>query len=65
MSTDSVGRQYDKYGNLKQWWSDVDIDKFKQKAQCIIDQYSNYTIQEVGLNVRTLTNKAPVNLCKH
>jgi predicted metalloendopeptidase len=47
------GRQYDKDGNLKQWWSDSVIKRFKEKAQCIIDQYSNYTVVEAGLNVRT------------
>jgi len=46
-----VGRQYDKSGNLKEWWSPQVIDRFKEKAQCIIDQYSNYTVIEAGLNV--------------
>lgn len=46
-----LGRQYDKMGNMKEWWSEQDIKKFKEKAQCIIDQYSNYTVEEVGLNV--------------
>jgi len=46
-----AGRQYDKWGNLKEWWSSRVIDRFKEKAQCIIDQYSNYTVVEAGLNV--------------
>jgi len=48
---DVAGRQYDKWGNLKEWWSPQVIDRFKEKAQCIIDQYSNYTVVEAGLNV--------------
>ena len=47
------GRQYDKRGNVRQWWSDTDIEKFKQAAQCFIDQYSNYTI--AGTNVSYYT----------
>ena len=49
-----LGRQYDKDGNLKQWWSDMVIEKFKEKAQCFIDQYSNYTVPEAGMNVRVV-----------
>ena len=48
----NIGRQFDRNGNLKQWWSDSVIEKFKERAQCIIDQYSNYTVPEVGMNVR-------------
>jgi len=47
-----AGRQYDKSGNLAEWWSPRVVERFKQKAQCIIDQYSNYTVLEAGLNVR-------------
>lgn len=54
MNMHDLGRQYDKDGNLKQWWSDSVINRFKDKARCIIEQYNNYTVKEVGLNVRTL-----------
>ncbi len=36
---DDQGRQYDKDGNLKEWWTKDDETKFKQKAQCMVDQY--------------------------
>ncbi|XP_061163331.1 neprilysin-like [Saccostrea echinata] len=48
---DDRGRQFDKFGNLKQWWDDEVIAKFKEKAQCIIEQYGNYTVPEVGINL--------------
>ena len=46
-----AGRQFDKDGNLVQWWDDVVISRFKERAQCIIDQYSNYTVPEVNMQV--------------
>ena len=48
---DVAGRQFDKDGNLVQWWDDVVIARFKERAQCIIDQYSNYTLPEVNMQV--------------
>ena len=36
---DDEGRQYDKDGNLKDWWTKDDESKFTQKAQCMVDQY--------------------------
>ncbi|XP_064611411.1 neprilysin-like isoform X2 [Liolophura sinensis] len=48
---DDRGRQFDKNGNLKQWWSNEVIERFKDAAQCIVDQYSNFTLEEVGMNL--------------
>eukprot|EP00058_Branchiostoma_floridae_P004955 XP_002590443.1 hypothetical protein BRAFLDRAFT_62750 [Branchiostoma floridae] len=41
---DDSGREFDKFGNLKPWWNNVSVAKFKQQAQCMVDQYSGYTI---------------------
>ncbi|KAM9827870.1 phosphate-regulating neutral endopeptidase PHEX isoform 2-T2 [Neosynchiropus ocellatus] len=49
---DSNGRKYDKNGNLGPWWSNASVTAFNDKAQCMIDQYSDYYWQEAGLNVR-------------
>jgi len=40
-----VGRLYDKYGNLENWWSNKSTLEFKKKSQCMIDQYSKFTFQ--------------------
>ncbi|KAI8517248.1 Endothelin-converting enzyme 2 [Branchiostoma belcheri] len=40
----ALGREFDKFGNLKPWWNNVSVAKFKQQAQCMVDQYSGYTI---------------------
>jgi len=41
---DDQGRQYDKNGNLSPWWEQSDIDEFKAHAQCIVNQYSKFSI---------------------
>lgn len=41
---DDQGAQFDKDGNVKNWWSETDYEKFKAKTQLIIDRYSTYTV---------------------
>ena len=48
---DDQGRQFDKNGNLIDWWKQETKEKFLSKAQCIIQQYGNYTAEEGGLKV--------------
>nr|XP_040578215.1 neprilysin-1-like isoform X2 [Lepeophtheirus salmonis] len=48
---DDKGRQFDKFGNLKQWWNNRTIAEFHNAAQCIIDQYSTYMISDIQLNI--------------
>ncbi len=47
---DDQGRQYDKDGNLKDWWTPEDAAKFKARAQVVVDQYNKYTVLN-GLHV--------------
>lgn len=49
---DDQGRQFDKDGNLVDWWEPDTQKAFVKKAQCIIDQYGNYTVPEIGMKVR-------------
>ncbi|RMB59447.1 M13 family peptidase [Dokdonia sinensis] len=41
---DDQGAQYDKDGNVKNWWTEEDYTKFKAKTQQITDQYYNFTV---------------------
>src|SRR4051812_32079850 len=41
---DDEGRKFDAKGNLTDWWTKEDADKFSVRSQCIVDQYSGYTI---------------------
>lgn len=43
---DDEGRNYDSKGNLTQWWTSDDSAKFTQRAQLIVDQYSNYIVND-------------------
>lgn len=36
---DDEGRQYDKVGNLKDWWTKDDEQKFNQRTECLVKQY--------------------------
>ncbi|KAG7171619.1 Neprilysin-4-like 2 [Homarus americanus] len=37
---DDRGRQFDKNGNLQQWWTPDDVSKFYQRASCMLDQFN-------------------------
>ena len=39
---DDEGRNFDAHGNLKDWWTKDDAEKFNARAKCIEDQYSSY-----------------------
>ena len=48
---DDRGRQFDAAGNLKDWWAKEDDAAYKERAQCIVDQYKQYTIvDDVKIN---------------
>ena len=36
---DDQGRQFDKDGNLSDWWTAADSANFNKRAQCIVNQY--------------------------
>ncbi|KAF2893714.1 hypothetical protein ILUMI_12458, partial [Ignelater luminosus] len=48
---DDEGRQYSKDGSAKDWWAENTKQAFIEKAQCIIDQYGNFTVPEVNKNL--------------
>lgn len=41
---DDQGRQYDKDGNLKDWWTPADAAGFKNRVKVLIDQYNKFTV---------------------
>ncbi len=51
---DDEGSQFDAQGNLRHWWAPNDAARFGQITQCIINQYSKYTVNQ------TLQVKGPL-----
>jgi putative endopeptidase len=41
---DDNGSQYAADGNLKNWWTKEDAEKFKARANKIVEQYNGYTV---------------------
>ena len=41
---DDQGRQYDADGNLRDWWTKPDAERFAAKTQAIVNQYNAYTV---------------------
>jgi endothelin-converting enzyme/putative endopeptidase len=41
---DDEGRQFDSHGNLRDWWTPKDAAEFEKRANCIRDQYAQYTV---------------------
>lgn len=45
---DSTGRHYDETGNFTEWWNNKTVQAFKDKAQCFVDQYHEFTVPGPG-----------------
>jgi putative endopeptidase len=43
-SFDDQGAQFDKYGNVKNWWTQDDYKKFKAKTQQVLDLYNTFIV---------------------
>jgi len=41
---DDSGSKYDQYGNLKNWWTDEDRQKFETKTKALGEQFDAYTV---------------------
>ena len=38
-------------GNVKDWWDSESKEKFNEKSKCIVWQYGNYTVEQIGLKI--------------
>ncbi|MGA7575202.1 MAG: M13 family metallopeptidase [Terriglobales bacterium] len=48
---DDEGSQFDAKGNLKDWWTKEDREKFDARTKCVEDQYSGYvSLDDVHVN---------------
>jgi putative endopeptidase len=42
---DDEGAQYDAEGRLQSWWTPEDMKRFKERTQCVVDQFEGYFIE--------------------
>ncbi|XP_031626097.1 neprilysin-2-like [Contarinia nasturtii] len=54
---DDQGRQFDLDGNLIDWWEDETEAKFGRKAQCMVEQYSNYVDFDSNLRLNGINTQ--------
>ena len=48
---DDEGSQFDAKGNLKDWWTREDREKFDARTKCVDDQYSGYVaVEDIHVN---------------
>ena len=46
---DDRGAQYDAKGRLANWWSPADLVQFRERGQCVVDQFEGYEV-ETGIH---------------
>ncbi|KAF5287392.1 hypothetical protein FQA39_LY15930 [Lamprigera yunnana] len=54
---DDEGKQFDKEGNILDWWAEGTNEAFLEKAKCFIEQYSNITVPEVNLKLNGINTQ--------
>lgn len=47
---DDEGRKYDAAGNLKDWWTETDKEKFLAKAKVLGEQFGAYKVLDLNVN---------------
>jgi endothelin-converting enzyme/putative endopeptidase len=41
---DDQGAQFDSTGKLENWWTKADYEKFKERGQCVVNQFDGYAV---------------------
>jgi len=59
-----TGRNFDKDGNMLNWWSNFSAEHFKDQSQCMVQQYGNFNWKLAGgQNVSTQWHLLNEMLC--
>ena len=48
---------YLQLGTLKNWWSNSTSEEYEKRAQCIINQYGNFTADQIGINLNGINTQ--------
>ncbi|XP_067392568.1 endothelin-converting enzyme 2 [Emydura macquarii macquarii] len=47
---DDQGREYDREGNLRPWWQNSSLEAFKNRTECMMEQYNKYLVNGEHVN---------------
>ncbi|XP_060098593.1 endothelin-converting enzyme 2 [Heteronotia binoei] len=47
---DDQGREYDKEGNLRPWWQNSSLEAFKNRTECMTEQYGKFLVNGEHVN---------------
>lgn len=56
------GREYDKKGNLQEWWQHSTILKFQERMKCFEEQYSKFQIGKDNVILYTFSPEE-ISIC--
>jgi putative endopeptidase len=60
---DDQGAKFDAEGNLRNWWTDADLESFQSRAECIAAQYGAWPVEEkLNLTGNLVTGEAIADL---
>jgi putative endopeptidase len=59
---DDEGAQFDGKGNLRNWWTEGDLQRFQALTACVTEQFSGYTEEGVHLDGKLVTGEATADL---
>lgn len=51
---DNKGRNFDKFGNMQNWWSNESAEAFDQHSQCYDDQYSAFKYDGTNVSIEEM-----------
>jgi predicted metalloendopeptidase len=47
---DDRGRLFDAYGNMRDWWTAGDAQRYKERAERVVQQYDKFKVQDIPVN---------------
>ena len=60
---DDQGSRFDAQGNLRNWWTDADLQHFKERTECIVKQYSAFEVEkDLYVNGKLVAGEAIADL---
>jgi putative endopeptidase len=59
---DDEGAQFDGKGNLRNWWTEGDLQRFQALTACVADHFSSFTVEGVPLDGKLVVGEATADL---